>query len=249
MIVVMIVWMLLNVFNNEYSYTKNIEGQYMNETPQKIVLLGDSNTAISYFDKQPEKRWSSIIENNLNMEVVNLGKDGKDTKYFLSEEMKDRIISENADLYIICLGLNDARWITPEEFKIDQRSLIEFIKNNTKGIPVLMTNVHVDYPKHFSFDRNQEILKYDNVKRDISKEMSVPLIDVYYRFKEENENGNWDTRIRTLTVWDNSQDKGKCVEFIDSDTGLKWFDNIHYNAEGNRIVADEIIKFLNEQLE
>lgn len=210
----------------------------------KITLLGDSNTAISYL--QPDKRWDSIITKELSANVVNLGKDGVTTSYFLSEVMRDKIISSNADYYIICLGINDKAQGTNEAFEANQRNLLKFIQENTKGKPILMTNVNVDYPKHYSYDRNQSAIKpLDETKRKIAAELKLPLIDVYKRFEEENKKGNWDTRIRSVTVLDNSQDAGKTLDTMNPDTKEKWFDNIHYNAEGNRIVAEEIVKYFN----
>lgn len=105
-----------------------------------------------------------------------------------------------------------------------------------------MTNVYVPYPDHFSFDRNTQLIKpFDDIKRLIASDLKLHLIDVYSRFESEWVNNRvWDVRIRTNDIWDNSQDEGKTV-------GSGWFDNIHYNALGNQIVADEITKYFQKK--
>jgi lysophospholipase L1-like esterase len=203
----------------------------------KIVLIGDSNTAIAYFKDVPELRWSSIIAQKLPADVINMGRDGRTTEYFLEAKKLKELLAHNADYYIIALGLNDVKEISASQFEKDQRRLVQEIQDHTDGEPILMTNVHVDYPDHYSTDRNaKEIKPFDDRKRRIAEDEGLHLIDVYERFKRENEQGNWDTRIRTTEIWDDSEDKGKTAR-------SKWFNNIHYNVEGNRVVADEVVDY------
>jgi len=203
----------------------------------KIVLIGDSNTAIAYFKDVPELRWSSIIAEKLPADVINMGRDGRTTEYFLEGKKLKELLGHHADYYIIALGLNDAKHISTAQFEKEQRRLVQEIREHTDGVPILMTNVHVDYPDHYSTDRNKkEIKPYDDRKRAIARDEGLHLIDVYERFRRENAKGNWDTRIRTTEIWDDSRDKGKTA-------ASKWFNNIHYNVEGNRIVADEIVDY------
>jgi hypothetical protein len=84
------------------------------------------------------------------------------------------------------------------------------------------------------------------------------LVDVNAVFKSMNDAYNagdrrtrslggvnyslWDTRIRNTPkgqplVLDNSQDNGQ---------GPEWFHNIHYNAYGAHVVAEQIIKFFTD---
>lgn len=205
-----------------------------------IVMLGDSNTIISYFGSVPDKKWSTIVGVNLNAEIVNFGEDGRTTADYLVNDKLTQLLAYQAKYYIICFGLNDVKFINTTQFDADTRALISQIQNNTPaGIPILMTNVKVDYPNHYSTDRNNlEIKPFDDVKRAIATELGLHLIDVYNRFDQEIVAGNWDHRIRTTSIWDASEDAGKTVGAPDY-----WFNNIHYNIEGNRIVADEITKY------
>lgn len=214
-----------------------------------MVCLGDSNTAISYFSNNQEDRWSHIIGTELNMSVKNLGLDGRRTsdyllsgqsvadseKYYFGEYEWRKF---TAKYYVICFGLNDVSYYDTSTFEAYTRELIEVIRTEKQGIPILLTNVWLDYPDHYSRDRNTTSIKpYDDIKRNIANDLGIHLIDIYERFKNEyQQNGIWDTRIRTTEIWDDSQDEGKTVE-------SGWYDNIHYNVLGNQIVADEITSY------
>lgn len=214
-----------------------------------IILLGDSNTQISYFEDVPEKRWAFIIGKELNANVYNYGLGGRAIADFLksgkSIQPKDKWVGESwkkqsADYHIIGFGLNDDEHYSPMEFEVYLREMVEIISNEKQSIPILMTNVHVPYPEYFSWDRNEVIDKFDDVKRKLAKELDLHLIDANERFKTEWEvNGVWDTRIRNTELWDSSQDDGKTVE-------EEWFDDIHLNELGNEIVADEAINYFQE---
>jgi len=215
----------------------------------KIVLLGDSNTAISYFENTSYKKWATIIEEELDATVVNLGEDGRrvsdfldvgenvpPTEYWIGENWK----KTKGDYYIITFGLNDKTYYGVEEFRIYTKEIVRKVEEEAGGIPILMTNVYVPYPDYYSQNRNESIDLFDNVKRELAEELEIHLIDVNKRLKKEwEENNLWDTRIRNTDVLDNSQDEGKTVE-------EGWFDNIHYNEKGNEIVAEEVISYFND---
>lgn len=203
--------------------------------------MGDSNTIISYFKVFSKNRWSYIIGKKLGLKVAMLGRDGAKTKDRLTYESVQLIKRINAKYYIICYGLNDKATCTVSEFEDHTKHLIKNIQR-TKGIPILMTNLSTYYPPHLNREYVQtRELAIEGAKRKISKELGIPLIDVFARFEKEAEKGNWDTRIRNQQVFDNSQDEGKTIE-------SGWFGDIHYNVEGNRIVADEIVKYFKENI-
>lgn len=227
--------------------TSTVQAEEVEEP--NVVLIGDSNTEISYFKNAPSKRWSYKIQEELGVNVRNFGVGGRKTSDFLNsgkidyptqdwigEDWKD----EDADYFIISFGLNDISHYKPDEFEKYTREMLDIIEKETSGIPILMTNVHVPYPDHYSWNRNERIDLYDDVKREIAEELNIGLIDVNKRFKEEfEENDVWDTRIRTTEIWGDQEDKGKTIE-------SGWFDDIHYNETGNDIVAEEVIKYFKE---
>lgn len=114
---------------------------------------------------------------------------------------------------------------------------------------ILETGIYVDYPAHYSFDRNQVLNPYWEVSRKIAREEGFPLVEYYEASKQETEAGNWDLRIRNIRrkgppeqrfVLDASEDAGK-------EGNAQWFTDIHPNLEGIRIAAREELTVIRNQ--
>ncbi len=222
-----------------------------------IGFLGDSNTELYYLAPQ-KKDYSSLIAQTLGTRTRNYGEGGQTTRVYLGSERMKQWKAGNYAYYVITFGLNDARYVSPEQFKKDTLELIAEVKS-IGAVPILVTNVHVDNKGgHYQWDYNITIKSYDDMYRAIAKETGVAFLDVNPVFKAMNDAYNagdrstvslngvnyqlWDTRIRNTPkgaslVLDNSQDGSK---------GAEWFHNIHYNAYGAKIVGDQIVKFLSD---
>jgi GDSL-like Lipase/Acylhydrolase family len=219
-----------------------------------IGFLGDSNTELYYLAPQ-KKDYASLVGQTLGTRTRNYGEGGQTTRVYLSTERMKQWKTRNYAYYMITFGLNDARYVSPEQFKKDTLELIAEVKS-VGAVPILVSNVHVDNKGgHYQWDYNITIKSYDDMYRAIALESKVAFIDVNLIFKAMNDAYNagdhstitldgityqlWDTRIRNTPrgaplVLDNSQDAGKSAE---------WFHNIHYNAYGAKIVGDQIAKF------
>lgn len=232
----------MNLLIKARSVAINNLSPFLEKSPE-IILLGDSNTLISYFGLFSNDKWSSLISKNLGMRVGNYGKDGSTAFDFLTSKRLKRAIDKNARYYIICFGLNDEKTRNYFEFENDLLELISRIKTETKGTPILMTNLKIDYDGgRYNYDRNTEkIIPYNNIKKIVASKLDIHLIDLYARFEKEIQDGHWDHRIRNVKVFDNSFDHLH-------EKGSKWFSNIHLNREGNRIVADEITNYFSNIL-
>jgi lysophospholipase L1-like esterase len=191
----------------------------------------------------------------LQTRTRNYGEGGQTTRVYLGTERMKQWKAGGFAYYMITFGLNDARYVTPEQFKKDTLELIAEVKS-IGAVPILVTNVNVDAQGgHYQWDSNPHIKSYDDAYHAIAGENNIALIDVHAVFKAMNDAYNagdrstvtldgvsyqlWDTRIRNTPrgaplVLDNSQDSGKNAE---------WFHNIHYNAYGAKIVGDQITKY------
>ena len=226
-----------------------------------IGFLGDSNTELYYLAPQ-KKDYASLVAQTLKTRTRNYGEGGQTTRVYLGSERMKQWKAGAFAYYMITFGLNDARYVTPEQFKQDTLELIAEVRS-IGAIPILVTNVHVDNKGgHYPWDYNTTIKTYDDMYRAVARENDVKLIDVNLVFKRMNDAYNagdrstvtlngvnyqlWDTRIRNTPrgaplVLDNSQDSGK---------DAIWFLNIHYNAYGAKIVGDQITKyFLDHEIE
>lgn len=80
-------------------------------SPVKICVVGDSITNGITVDTPYPYRLGEILRewyNNPNIEIIKRGYSGHDTGQVLKEHLPE-IIADNADLYLIALGVNDAR--------------------------------------------------------------------------------------------------------------------------------------------
>ncbi len=80
-------------------------------SPVKICVVGDSITNGITVDTPYPYRLGEILRewyNNPNIEIIKRGYSGHDTGQVLEEHLPG-IIADNADLYLIALGVNDAR--------------------------------------------------------------------------------------------------------------------------------------------
>lgn len=232
----------MEYINKFKSFFVNELTQFLNSRPD-LVLLGDSNTLISYFGLFSNKKWSSLVANELKMSVANFGRDGATTFEILNSNRFKRAVKLNAEYYLICFGLNDEKYRSVTQFQDDTLKMVDSILSKTNGKPILMTNLKVDFEGgHYKYDRNaQKIMPYDNVKRKIARELNIPLIDIYQRFDKEIKKGMWDFQIRNTNVLDDSLDT-----FHVNDPN--WFSNIHYNEKGNKLVADEVVKYFRRHI-
>src|SRR5690606_19307330 len=223
-----------------------------------ILLLGDSNTAVNYLPEN--EKWSSLLSDSLGLPVFNKGVGGSAINHALEPSYMQTWKSLNAEYVIMYYGLNNGG---DPQFENYQRQLINEVLS-TGATPILMTNLKVDYQGgHYSWNRNNDILENDNIKRALANELDIHIIDIYYVFEDSINNGNWDHRIRNKNncpnndnfsphanhnvqqnILNNSQDT--YPNHISM--GAVWFTNIHYNFNGCKIVAKEITKYFRENI-
>src|SRR5690606_37843598 len=128
------------------------------------------------------------------------------------------------------------------EYHQQMLKFIELLKTDFPGIAIVLeTGIYVDYPRHYTSDRNKSLDPYWEVSRKIAAESGYPLVDYYAVTKQEAAEGNWDIRIRTQAgkqiILDASQDAGK-------ENDPKWFTDIHPNPVGVQIAAREEVRVL-----
>lgn len=186
----------------------------------ELAVIGDSNTLISYMPPWSKERWPTALGERLGMRVLNLGRDGSTLQEAIRDSHLDRVVNSGAKEAIIAFGVNDSKKCTPEAFAANLRQAAETLTSN--GLRVsLMTTAWVDFPDHYTSDRNAEFALYNDAIRETAHYLDVGLIDVAARLEAEARAGNWDVRLRR------------------PGDPERRYDNIHYNAAGCRVVASE----------
>ncbi len=214
-----------------------------NENKTRIFLAGDSTMSEKLDEKRPETGWGEKLEQYFNgeIEVVNLAKNGRSTRTFISEGRWQALIDSLSagDYVFIQFGHNDQskhktdRYTPPEDYSNNLKRFVEDARAK-RAIPVLLTSV-----MRRRFDEQGEFYDvhgvYPDLVREIAKEMNVYLID-HHRSSEKLfiKLGEEGTKKLFLHL--------KPGENLNYPEGRN--DNTHFNDYGAgviaKLVADEI---------
>lgn len=206
-------------------------------------MAGDSTMSIKNPKAYPETGWGEPFATFFddNIEVVNLAKNGRSTKTFVSEGLWQSILDnvKPNDFVFIQFGHNDQsvnkkeRYTTPEQYTENLQKMIEQVKAK-QASPILLSPVS---RRHFGSDG---VLKrthpYATNVRAIAKAYpDVQFIDM------ENISYDWITQlgdelssIRFMHIKPNTHPNYP--------NGIK--DNTHFNELGAREVAQFVLKEL-----
>lgn len=215
----------------------------------RVMLFGGSSVRTSYIaqGKQQHQALEAMLREaypQQKIEVRNWADNGESIARYLVNGTYERHRSRavGMDIAIMRFGTNDQKLMKTPEYENQLRKMIQRVQEDFPGVQVILeTGIYVDYPKHYSFDRNQVLNPYWEVARKIARDLNLPLVEYYEASKRETEQGNWDLRIRNIRrkgprenmyVLDASEDAGK-------ENDPKWFTDIHPNLEGIRIAARE----------
>lgn len=208
--------------------------------------LETSGTATAENGHHPEKRWTNKLEALLGMQVRNHSWNGAKTADFIGTGehiMADYLADwqRHRALYaLIKLGLNET---DTGVFEANTRTLIQMVRDRG-ATPILLTNIAVDYPDHYTTDRNVEIDTFDNVYRSLAIELGVGLVDVNAAAKAEIAGGTWDHRVRAdLKTLDDSLDDDQPEPWASDGEPASWYTDIHLNEAGSVLYASEIADY------
>lgn len=215
-----------------------------------MVLFGGSSVLTSYLPD--EHKHHTVLVRELAkaypeqaIEVFNHADNGEFLARYLLRGTyeRHRTAMTGIDVAIIRFGINDQKRVDAPEFRRQLERFATLLKEDFPGVRVLIeTGAYVDYPAHYSFDRNRFLNPFWAVARLVSEEIGYPLIDLYAATLAEAKAGNWDIRVRKKEtgkdfVIDASQDPGQ-------ENNPDWFTDIHPNPEGVRLAVREEVKAL-----
>ncbi|HIJ72943.1 MAG TPA: hypothetical protein HPP83_02470 [Candidatus Hydrogenedentes bacterium] len=110
---------------------------------------------------------------------------------------------------------------------------------------VIETDMWVDYPRHYLFDRNPRLAPLYEKLRDLAASEGYAVVDIFAKVEEETQKGNWDLRLRSVpvegisSIADDSFD-----ELFAADSAF--FTNIHPNARCYGLIAEWEVAKLRE---
>ncbi len=208
----------------------------------KVIFLGDSITeaAENYEGEGTYKGFITSLRENVGQEIelINKGISGNKVSDLLLR-YNDDVLDLKPDIVFIYIGINDVwhkyDWGTGSDIDIYEKGLRKIITDiKTKGAKIILCTPTVigenSGESNNSFKdietmelMNKDLDAFSDVVRNLSSELNTELLDLRKKFKDYiSEN--------------NKENKSK---------GILTSDGVHLNNQGNKLIADEMIKFLN----
>ena len=219
----------------------------------KIVFLGDSITAAGVYDKEIAQPYGdtfvypiatgfiTLLNENVGEDVELIGKGVSGDKVSnLLERYKKDVLSLNPDIVFIYIGINDV-W---HKYDFGTGTDIIFYENGLKkiigdlknqGARVVLCTPTVIGENRGAFTlvnkfkdietmeiMNGDLDAYSDVIRKLSSELNTDLLDlreIFINYISQNNPNN-------------------------EPSGITTYDGVHLNDLGNKLIADEMIKFI-----
>ena len=154
---------------------------------------------------------------NFSLKVSAIATNGHTVRHLLSRLDGD-VISSKPTLVVIQIGCNDARRISPVAFKAGLEEIVERLqKAKIQVVLSTLTSVGEKYDGTNEWDPELEL--FAEIARQIAISKEVPLNDLRKAFVE---------------YWKKNNPKNL-------DEGLLTHDGNHFNEQGNRFVAEQML--------
>ena len=220
----------------------------------KAVFLGDSITMAGVYDTEVGVQsgdtliypkysgFITLLKNDIEDDIELIGKGVSGDKVSnLLERYKEDVLSLNPDIVFIYIGINDV-WHKYDFgtgtdilfYENGLRKIIADIKSNGARVVLCTPTVIGENKGEFTLVNkfkdietmeimNGDLDAYSNVIRKLSSELDTDLIDlrkIFVNYILENNPNN-------------------------EPAGITTYDGVHLNDLGNKLIADEMLKFLN----
>ena len=209
---------------------------------KKVVFLGDSITQNAVINSDKFKGFISLLGENVDQNTELIGKGiGGDKVSDLLTRYRDDVIKLNPDMVFIYIGINDV-WhkydygtgTDIDLYENGLRQIITDLKENGVEVILCTPTVIGENKGEFSLVNqfkdietmeimNNDLDDYSDIIRKLSREFDTKLLDlrkIFMQYISEN----------------NPENKSK---------GVLTTDGVHLNNIGSKLIADEMIKFIN----
>ncbi len=197
---------------------------------KRIIFFGDSITELGIKPGGYIKRMDSMIVvqgKSDQYELVGSGISGNKI-YDLYLRLDEDVLSKKPDMVVMYIGVNDV-WhkrnagtgTDPDKFEKFYNAILKKLAVNNIRV-VLCTPAVIGEKTDFSNEQDGDLNKYSNIIRGIANKNNLPLIDLRKIFLDYN-------------LKNNSSNK---------ESGILTTDRVHLNANGNQLVAEEMLKVL-----
>ncbi len=194
----------------------------------RIIFLGDSLTELAGREQpkpQVTKGYVRLVREALEEKhkdkelVVDWVATGGHTVPDLLKRVDKDVIAKKPTIVVIQIGCNDARRLPKDRFQSGLEELIG--KLQAAGIQVVQCTLTSVGEKHDGTNKDDPALEaFAEIARGVAKTKDVPLNDLRKAF---------------VTYWKKNNTDNKA-------SGLLTYDGNHFNDEGHRFVAEQMLK-------
>tara|TARA_B100001059_G_C17568062_1_gene443510 strand:- start:13 stop:702 length:690 start_codon:yes stop_codon:yes gene_type:complete len=210
----------------------------------KVIFLGDSITQAGESEEGEGtyKGFITSLKENIGqeMELINKGISGNKVPDLLLRYKND-VLELKPNIVFIYIGINDVwhkyDWGSGTDIDIYENGLRKIISEiKTTGAKIILCTPTVigenigefKLVNKFKYIETTDIMNNDldafsDVVRNLSSEFNTELLDLRKKFKDYISKNNMENLSK----------------------GILTYDGVHLNNEGNKLIADEMIKFLN----
>ena len=235
-----------------------ISCNYVNEDKFKIVFLGDSITEAGVYDKKVRVEYNgelvypdytgfiTFLSQSVpeKTELVGKGVSGDKVSDLLTRYKKD-VIALNPDIVFIYIGINDV-WHkydfgTGSDIDLYEDGLRQIISEIQKiGSKIVLCTPTVIGENHGDFTlANQYVEHYRDAKtmENMNNDLDA-FSDVVRKLSSEYNTGLIDLRKVFVSYISENNPTNK-------PSGILTYDGVHLNDLGNKLIADQMINFIN----
>ena len=222
--------------------------------PTKVVFLGDSITEAGIYDKEvaipmgdtliyPQHTgFITLLKENVgdNMELIGKGISGDKVSDLLTRYKED-VIELNPELVFIYIGINDV-WHkydfgTGSDIDLYERGLKQIIADiKNQGAKIVLCTPTVIGESSGEFVLGNQFKDFETMEK-----MNADLndfSDVVRKLSSEFNTGLLDLREIFMNYISDNNPNNEAA-------GILTYDGVHLNDQGNKVIADEMIKFIN----
>jgi isoamyl acetate esterase len=207
--------------------------QHFLHSRERIVFLGDSITQLGV----KPNGYVTLIQDSLqkehqgmNIEVIGAGVSGNKVPD-LQKRLRRDVLDKHPTVVVIYIGINDVwHWVTPglkgttkEDFESGLKDIIALIHNAGARV-VLCTPSVIGEKNDGTNPQDTMLVEYSKVSRRVASETGSTLCDLHGAF------------VAYL----------KTHNLSNEEKGVLTVDRVHLNDEGNRFVAAQILKTLDQ---
>jgi len=230
----------------------------INENELKIVFLGDSITEAGVYDKEVGVEYNGelVYPNHTgfitflsqngpkNTKLIGKGISGNKVSDLLTRYRKD-VIDLNPDIVFIYIGINDV-WHkydfgTGSDIDLYEDGLRQIIsdiqKIESKVVLCTPTVIGENYGDFTLANQYVEYYRDTKTMDNMNKDLDL-FSDVVRKLSSEYNTGLIDLRKIFLSyISENNPDN--------KPSGILTYDGVHLNDQGNKLIADQMINFIN----